>query len=142
MKPTTSGLSPDLLLGQADFVRALARSLLADPGAAEDVAQEALVAGLERPPQEAGALRGWLARVVRNLALQLGRGEARRAARELLVARTERTPSTTDVVEREATRVAVVREVLALEEPYRSTVLLRFFESRAPREIAALSRRP
>ena len=138
MKPAARSLAPDLLLGQADFVRALARSLLADPAAAEDVSQEALVAGLERPPDEAGALRGWLARVVRNLASQRGRGEARRAARERTVARAERISSTAEVLEREAARASVVRAVLALEEPYRTVILLRFYESRAPRDIAAL----
>ncbi|HEX6886003.1 MAG TPA: sigma-70 family RNA polymerase sigma factor [Planctomycetota bacterium] len=132
-----SAPGPEALLGQADFVRALARSLLADPGAADDVAQEAFVACLERPPAQPGALRGWLASVVRKRASLWRRGEARRAGREASAARAERAPSTAEVVEREAARAAVVRAVLALDEPYRQVVLLRFYEEASPRAIAA-----
>ena len=137
MKSRSLALPPETLLAEADFVRALSRGLLDDPAAAEDVAQEALVAGLERPPEAAGALRGWLARVVRNLVLERGRGESRRAGREERVARTERIPSTAEVLEREAARATVVKAVLALDEPYRTVILLRFYESRPPRAIAA-----
>ena len=142
MRPQPLARDPELLLGHADFVRALARSLLADPGAADDVAQEALVKGLEQPPTAVNSLRSWLARVVRNLALQHRRGDARRSGRETSVARTEHVPSTADVIEREAVRTNVVRAVLALEEPYRTVVLLRFYESRPPREIAATLKVP
>jgi len=142
MKPTISTLSPEMLIGQADFVGALSRSLLADPHAADDVAQETLLAALEAPPAEAGALRGWLARVARNFALQRGRGERRRTAREHGAARPERIPSTADVLERESARAAVVRAVLELDEPYRTAILLRFYEGRAPREIAELLELP
>jgi hypothetical protein len=45
-KPSSAALGPERLLGEADFVRALARSLVSDPSAADDVAQAALVAGL------------------------------------------------------------------------------------------------
>jgi len=129
-------VSPELLLGQADFVRALARRLLADPGAADDVAQEALVRGLEQPPRALSALRAWLARVTRNLAAQRARAEARRARREREAARAEALPSTAEVLARESVRAAVVRAVLALAEPYRTTLLLRYFEGLPPRAIA------
>jgi len=132
---TTPG--PAALLGEADFVRALARSLLADAAAADDVAQEVLVAGLGRGPEQAGALRAWLASAVRKLVHLRRRGEARRAAREERAARLERLPSTAEVVEREALRAAVVRAVLALDEPYRTVILLRFYEGVPPRAIAA-----
>lgn len=142
MKPTPLALGPERLLGEADFVRALSRSLLADRAAADDVAQDALVAGLEHPPEHAGVLRAWLARVVRNFAIQRGRGEARRAAREGQVARAERIPSAAEVLEREAARTSVVRAVLALEEPYRTAILLRFYEGQPPRAIARQLRLP
>jgi DNA-directed RNA polymerase specialized sigma24 family protein len=111
---TTPG--PTALLGEADFVRVLARSLPADAAAAEDVAQEALVAWLSRGPERAGALRAWLASAVRKLV---------------------RLPSTAEVVEREALRAAVVRAVLALDEPYRTVILLRYYEGVPPRASAA-----
>lgn len=135
MEPRSS-LSPEALLGQADFVRALARSLMADGNAADDLAQDALTAGLERPPGPAKA-RAWLASVLRNLLRERQRGAASRAAREQASARAERVPSTAEVLERESARAAVVSAVLALEEPYRTVILLRFYESLAPRAIAA-----
>lgn len=138
MERTSPALFPELLLRQADFVRSLARSLLADPGAAEDVAQDAFAAALAQPPASSGALRVWLARVVRNLVAQRRRGEARRLAREERSARAESIPSVADVLQRESLRAEIVGAVLALREPYRTVILLRFYEGRGPRAIAAL----
>ncbi len=129
--------SPESLLAHGDFVRGLARSLLWDPDLADDVAQQAFLAALSRPPREARNPRGWLATVVRNLAAKALRRESRRAAREAVAARPEGVPSTAEVVEREAVRRRVVEAVLGLEEPYRSAVLLRFYEDLPPREMAA-----
>ncbi|MBI3847168.1 MAG: hypothetical protein HY292_21275, partial [Planctomycetes bacterium] len=47
-----------------------------------------------------------------------------------------RLPSTADVVEREALRREVVDAVLGLDEPYRTTLLLRFFEDEPASSIA------
>ena len=92
-----SSLSPEILLGQADFVRALARSLLADAAAADDLAQDTLTAALEGPPLGAGRARAWLGSVLRNLLRERRRGEANRSARERASARVERVPSTVEV---------------------------------------------
>ncbi|NUP98054.1 MAG: hypothetical protein HUU28_18000, partial [Planctomycetaceae bacterium] len=56
------------LLAESDWVRRLARALVSDPDAAEDVAQQALVAALERPPKADRPLRPWLRVVVENFA--------------------------------------------------------------------------
>ena len=63
------------LLSHAEFVRRLARSLLHDEAAAEDVVQETYLAALVRPPRVTGeaTARAWLARVVRNLSSEVGR---------------------------------------------------------------------
>lgn len=127
--------NPELLLSHHDFVRGLAHSLVADPGAAEDVAQETLIAALgSAPPQR--SLRAWLSRVTRNGLRQRARAEGRRARREHAVARDEALPSVADVVEREAVRREVVEAVLTLDEPARTIVLLRYFEELPPRKIA------
>ena len=47
-----------------------------------------------------------------------------------------------EIVAREERRRAVVAAVLGLEEPYRSAVLLRFYEGLAPRELAKRLRLP
>jgi len=122
----------DLLLAHSGFLRDLARGVLMDEAAAEDVVQETWIVALERPPGTRAALRGWLATVARNLALRRLRGEGRRMARERASAR----PEAEEVQGREQILRSVVDAVLALEEPYRTTVLLRYFEGLPPREIA------
>src|SRR5262245_25160389 len=68
------------LLLHDGFVRALARSLLADRHAADDVAQETWVAALERG-DAAASLPRWLAGVVKHLAGKVRRSEHRRERR-------------------------------------------------------------
>lgn len=129
------------LLAHAGWVHDLARRLVADPQRAEDLAQDTLLAALEnggRPaPREAVRVpRPWLAGVLRNRLRLERRGAARRRTREELAAARERCDAAGDVVQRAATQRAVVDAVLALDEPYRTAVLLRYFEGRAPRDIA------
>jgi hypothetical protein len=64
------------------------------------------------------------------------RSEERRDARERVAARPEALPATDDLVQRAELLRAVVDHVIALPEPYRSTILLRFFEERSSQEIA------
>lgn len=133
MTPPDGSLHALLVHEQA--LRGLARGLLADVHAAEDLAQDTWVAALS-----SGAApetpRAWLASVARNLAAKLRRGEERRTRRERDSARNEREPSAEEILGREAARARVVAAVLALEEPYRATVLLRHFEDQPPRAIA------
>lgn len=125
---------PQALLAHRDFVRGIARSLLFDEHAADDVVQQTWLAALGA---DAPASRGWLGAVARNLAVKRLRGDKRRVAREALVARPEGVPSDEDVRERERLRRDVVDAVLALAEPYRGTILLRYFEELPPRGVAA-----
>ncbi|MBN2492289.1 MAG: sigma-70 family RNA polymerase sigma factor [Planctomycetes bacterium] len=124
------------LLAHDAWIRALARRLVHDEPTAEDVAQDTWVAALEHPPSRPGSVRAWLARIVRNLVRMGRRSAARSAQREKACAGLETTPSVAEMVERESARLAVGRAVLALEEPYRTAVLLRYFEDLPPREIA------
>jgi RNA polymerase sigma-70 factor (ECF subfamily) len=126
-----------MLLAHATWMRRLARSLVRDDAQADDVVQDAVVAAMRAPPRDAVALPAWLATTVKNRARALWRGESRRAAREAIVARSETTPSTIEVVARAEEHGLVVQAVLALEEPYRSTLLLRFYDDLPPREVAA-----
>lgn len=134
--PTPTDPAEALLVHDA-FVRALARSLLADRHAAEDVAQDTWLAALRRGAAAAEMPR-WLAGVVRKRASKHLRTQERRARRERDAARNEGMPSGEEILEREAVRTQVVQAVLALEDPYRESVLLRFFEGLSPRAIAAL----
>ncbi len=118
-----------------DFVRSLARSLVRDPHAAEDVAQDTWLTFLRRPPRLAGAVRGWLAQVVQNRARNRHREATRRAVREDVVARA-RDVVDSDAVERLEIQQRVVAAVLALDEPQRTTLLLHYFEGLTAQAIA------
>src|SRR5262245_13385058 len=84
-------MAPDLeaLLAESGWVRALARNLAADAQHADDLAQDTLVAALQRPRGEGVPLRRWLAAVMRNLWRQERRGDLRRDDRERRAARSE-----------------------------------------------------
>src|SRR5687768_12254991 len=116
------------LLVHGSWVRALARSLASDVHAADDAEQQAWVAALTRPPPRAENLRAWFARVVRRRLSDRRRSEGRRAHAETAARRTADVRPPEELVVRAETQLAVAREVLALAEPYRTTVLLRFFE--------------
>lgn len=117
------------------WLRGLARRLVHDPGLADDLVQETWLTRLCRP--DIGTVgMGWLATVMRNRRLVAGRSAERRRRHEGGAAPTEAQPSTAEVVERIAVRHDVVRAVLSLDEPYRETVLLRFYEDLPPRRIA------
>jgi len=136
MAETSSPLDVPALLAQRSFVRALTRSLLSEVHGAEDVEQETWLAVLRRPPVDARGLRGWLATVARNLARTLARREVRRQRREREAVGPGTVAGAETILEREAVRRRVVDAVFGLPEPYRSTLLLRFYEGLPPREIA------
>lgn len=137
MPPPSHGLDHALLLDEVSWIRRLARELVADRDLAEDLVQETCVVALEHAPRERSKLRQWLAQVLRNTLRQRARAEGRRGARERDGARPEALEGTDRLVERVALQRELVGAVLELDEPYRSTVLLRFFEELPPRAIAA-----
>ncbi|HTF88278.1 MAG TPA: sigma-70 family RNA polymerase sigma factor [Planctomycetota bacterium] len=125
------------LLAHAGWVRKLARSLVpADLHQADDIAQEACLAALERQPDTDRPLASWMTTVVRNLVRENRRRSSHRGAREQACARDEALPSTSEVFERLSVHREVVEAVSELDEPYRTTILLRYFEELSARAIA------
>ena len=124
------------LLQHADFLRALARGLLADASQADDVVQETWVRALEQPLRSRHNLRGWLGVVARNLALRVGRSTKRRVARERSAVRPDRLPSADEVAARAELQRRIAAAVEELQEPYRSAVHHRYFDGLTPAEIA------
>jgi len=122
------------LLAERVWLERLARRLVRDPAAAEDLAQETLRRALEQV-EPTTHLRGWLASVLRRLGLERARSERRRSERERSVARREATDP--EVIERAALRRDVVDLLLGLDEPGRSAVVLRYLEDVEYDEIAA-----
>ncbi len=128
----------DVLLEHAAWVSRLARHLIRDREEAEDAVQDTWLAFLRLRPDRERPLRPWLARVVRNqAAYRLRKGSALRE-RESTSARPEAVVSAHEIVARGEVQREVVNAVLGLDEPYRSTLLLRYYEGLEPREIASL----
>lgn len=125
------------LLAERAFLRRLARVLVRDESRAEDLEQEAWLCAMRSPPRRTGSVRAWLGQVLRNLARNQRRGEVRVERREREAARSGPAPGAEDVFRRADTHRRVVAAVFTLEEPYRSTLLLRHFEGLSFPEIAA-----
>lgn len=124
------------LLAQRRWVRDLARRLVRDWDQAADLEQQAYLAALEGRPRIRRSLRAWLVTVMRNQAASGARSDIRRSQREERVARAEATPPSDELVARAEIHQRVVNAVMALEEPYRTTILFRYFGDLTPTAIA------
>src|SRR5688572_31863943 len=109
MEPTAA-----VLLQHGRFVQSLARALLRDPHAAEDVAQETWLQWW-RSGAAVAAPRAWLRRAVRHLAHNRRRADERRARHEGLSATEDAATSPDAVSERSELLHRVVSAVFALE---------------------------
>ncbi|MCB9897989.1 MAG: sigma-70 family RNA polymerase sigma factor [Planctomycetes bacterium] len=129
---------PEALLSDLPVLRRLARALLHDVHAADDLAHDAWIASRRAaPPRTPAARVGWLAAIVRNLASNRLRSERRREAREVEVAG-RAVPVTTpaDIVRREEVRRLVVEAVLGLPDAQRDVLLMRFWDGMSSETIA------
>lgn len=129
-------LAPNLDIEDLRWLRRLARRLVRDPEDADDAVQDTVLAALTRAPDELSVPRGWLARVLQNVVREGHRGEARRSARERDLGAREPARSAAEVVEELAWHRTLVDHVYALDEPYRTTIVLRFLRGQSAREIA------
>jgi len=132
----TSRFDLDTLLAETRWLSGLARRLVAHSHDAEDLVQETLRTAFERPPAAGRPLRGWLRTVLLSRSRDSHRSERARAVREQTTKSDVAAPATIDVVVKAEVHGELVAAVLSLEEPYRSCLLLRFFENLRPREIA------
>jgi RNA polymerase sigma-70 factor (ECF subfamily) len=124
------------LLSEAGWVRRVAARLVRD-GGADDVAQDAWRLALEQRPDPSTTLRGWLVEVMRRLAHTRVRAEARRRARELAADGDAAAGVPADRLLEKAELLHRIGQLVGeLDEPYRSTVLLRYFEGASAAEIA------
>lgn len=137
------------LLEHGGWVRALARSLVADPSTADDVEQKAWLAALEGPDSIRNP-RSWFGGVIRNLSGMHWREQKARDRREELVgvrraeaeASGEKRNQPDDLSERRETFRILAVAMGNLEEPYGTALYLRFFEELTMREIALRMKAP
>jgi RNA polymerase sigma-70 factor (ECF subfamily) len=129
-------MNTEELLAHNDFLRALARMLVIDEHSAADITQDTWTAALQHSPNTDRPLKPWLAKVMRNFARMLRRGDDRRGARERVAAIPEDIPSSEAIVEKEEIRRKVIDAVLSLDEPYRSVIVLRFYQELSLKDAA------
>ena len=131
-------LSSAALLENSAWIRSLAHRMVADASRADDLAQDTWMRAASRSSDSPRAVYAWLRTVMRNLVRRSYRSDQRRIARERRAARPERVESgAEELLERVELQRQVTSVVLELREPYRSTVLLRYFEDVPTDEIAA-----
>lgn len=130
------GRDPQFVLEHSGFVRELVRRLVFDPELARDIEQETWLAALKHEGPARGAERSWLATIARNLTRRAWRAKARREERELDPPPQPSTPTPAEILEREALRREVVEALLALDEPWRETLVLHFLEELQAQTIA------
>ncbi|MCR9246098.1 MAG: sigma-70 family RNA polymerase sigma factor [bacterium] len=128
--------APESLLDHGQLLRRLAGALLRSTADVDDVVQGAYTAALTQQRPSGWPLPQWLAGVGRNLSRRQLRDRQRRVSAENAAARPDTTRSTVEVIEREELRSLVVDAVMALPDPQRSVVLMRYYDGVPPREIA------
>jgi RNA polymerase sigma-70 factor (ECF subfamily) len=128
----------EALLAHVGWMRELAQALLGDPAAADDVVQDSLIVAWRSAPQDGGALEPWLSRVLRNLASKRRRSAARRKEHEVRGRGPSPEADPHDTAERLDLQRRVLEAVQSIEEPLRTTLVLRYFEGRTSAEIAQL----
>ncbi|MEM9379258.1 MAG: sigma-70 family RNA polymerase sigma factor [Planctomycetota bacterium] len=121
-------------------VRRLARQLVRDECAADDLAQEAVLRALRAGREDASD--GWWARVLRNLVRDRARRAGRARDHERPVAAGPTAPAADDVVAEAEFHRRVTDALLGLDEPYRTVLLLRHVRDLPPRAIARRLDRP
>lgn len=143
MDTTISNL--ETLLSHGPFLRSIARALVRDPHEAEDILQETWAVALRRRPEKRESLRFWLARVARNIVKDRRRAAESRLRRE--AARSVNfneaaVPSADEMYERELLRRRIAQALFAVAEPWRTALLLRFYEGMEPAAIARMQQIP
>src|SRR5688572_14385646 len=121
-----------------DALRALAAQLLRGPDA-DDAVQEVWATALREPPRDAASVGGWLRTVLVHVASRWRRQRERRLRHETNLARSGVVEDHATALAREELGHRLLAAVGALEQPYRDAIWQRFFEGKAPREIAAAS---
>jgi len=128
------------LLDELPWLVGVAHRRSSDQHLADDLVQQVYLRALQLPPltRDPRAIRAWLTSVLRSLAFDRSRGEARRRWRERWSARAEdSTEETWEKVSREQERGRIRSAVESLREPYRSTIRFRYIDGLSSPEIAA-----
>lgn len=137
MHPSQAIPEPDDVLRHLDWVRGLALQLVGDPAEADDLRQEVwlLSQRLQKPIRS--SLQGYLGGLLRNVVRDRRRTERTRSRYEESAALARARSTAAPMLVRQASvQQAVVERLMQLREPYRCTLLARYYEDLTPGEIA------
>ena len=126
----------DRLLADRRWIHGLARRLCGNDDWADEVVQDTYLAAIRNPPRESGAWRAWLRTTTLNAARQLLRREGTRGRHERAASLAE-AAMIDDSGERLRLQRRLLEAVDALGDPYRTAVILRYFEGLDGSAIAA-----
>ena len=136
MDAKVSDAEIERLLAHSAWLSDLARRLVRDPAAADDLVQDTWHAALRSSRAGERMGRGWLATVIANLARARTRGEHARREREQRCASSENVDGPDELVLRAESQRNLLSHVLSLDEPYRGSLLARYVEGLSAAEIA------
>jgi RNA polymerase sigma factor (sigma-70 family) len=126
------------LLADASWLRRLAESLAHGDGEAEDLVQDTWLAAFRSPPDPGRPARPWLGQVLRNYARMAWRSAARRTMARGVDVEGVKDPA--DAPDRQLETIELHRIILTfvgeLDEPYRTSIMLRFYEGLPTATIA------
>lgn len=135
-------LTLEQVLAQDDWLRSIAGALVRDPSTAEDLVQDAWLAGLEKRRSGAEA-RSWFRGLLRNRrrAHHRSRRDAQDHAHRLVreggaAVGVTQGLATDEIVDELQLRERIARELVRLDEPLRVAVYMRFVEGLSNKEIA------
>jgi RNA polymerase sigma factor (sigma-70 family) len=124
------------LLVHADWLRRLAAHLVQENDA-EDLVQDTLAAAIHAAPDTDRPIKPWLGTVLRNLVRTRWRSEKVQQRNQAgLRAAATTTASPEELLERAQLQRKLAEAVIELDEPYRSAILLRYYESRSSADVA------
>jgi RNA polymerase sigma factor (sigma-70 family) len=117
-------------------LRRLARALARGDAEADDLLQDVAVAAIEHPPPPAQPRVPWLIAVLRNRWRMDRRTEERRLVREAASAPEPATDDVAQGIDRARVLQRLADALVALEEPFRSTVIRRYIDGATAAQIA------
>jgi RNA polymerase sigma-70 factor (ECF subfamily) len=138
----------EALLAEAGWLRRFARALVHDADDADDLAQDTLVRALPTralptmPGRPAAGGRAWLATVARRLAVDRFRSGARLRRRHAIAADDGLVANPEELIANAQIHRHVAEAVASLAEPFRHTLVLRFYQGLTSAEIARQLREP
>jgi len=115
----------------------VARRLVREEGEAEDLVQRTWMAALRRPPASERGARAWIRKVILNLARERHRrNETRRRHEVASIPLDAHAPDVFESASQAEIRALLGEHLMALSEPYRSTLVQRFYDGLTSVEIA------